>query len=406
MRDQEPIHAMTHPPIVQDLCDSDLYKFSMGQVVFNQFPTVQAVYRYTNRAENRRCRPGFASEVREQIERMADLRLSEEMFLFFRSRCPWLKLTYLQWLRQYRFNPEQVAVADDSGELQVEIRGPWFETIFWEVPLLCIISELGGKNPATGDMIPKAADWAERITAKAQAMAESGVHWIDFGTRRRFDFGTQQTVCERMKPFAPHFRGTSNPYLAMRLGIPVSGTYAHELVMAMQALYGFQRSNEMAMHHWVHEYRGDLGIALTDTLTTDVFLRSFDKFYAKLFDGVRQDSGDPFAVGEKYIAHYERLGIDPASKVVVFSDSLDTPKALALARHFEGRIKTTMGIGTHLTNDVGHRAPNHVIKMEELDYGSGVVPLLKLSDDAGKTTGTGGLVADAMRALNIRREGF
>ncbi len=393
---------MAHTPIIKDLCDTDLYKFSMGQVAFHQFPDVQAVYRYTNRAKEKGYRPGFAAEVREQVELMAGLRLSEEMFEFFRLRCPWIKLTYLQWLRQYRFNPEQVLLSQEGGELQVEVRGPWFETIYWEVPLLCIISELSRKNPATEAMIPRSADWAERITAKAKAMAKGEIHWIDFGTRRRFDFDTQNEVCKRMKPFAPYFRGTSNPYLAMRHGINVFGTYAHELVMAMQAIYGLQRSNERAMEHWVREYRGDLGIALTDTLTTDVFLRSFDRFYAKLFDGIRQDSGCPFAVGEKYIAHYEKLGIDPRSKVIVFSDSLDTQKAIALAQCFKGRIKTTMGIGTHLTNDVGHPAPNHVIKLVALDCGNGPVSLLKLSDDTGKVTGNEGLVADAIRTLNIQ----
>ena len=394
---------MANNPIIKDLCDTDLYKFSMGQVAFHQFPEVQAVYRYTNRAKETGCRAGFAEEVRNQIELMADLRLTEQMFDFFRQRCPWIKLPYLQWLRQYRFNPDQVALSQESGGLQVEVRGSWFETIYWEVPLLCIISQLSSTDPGTGAMLPRAVDWAERITAKAEVMAAGGVHWIDFGTRRRFDFDTQNEVCERMKRFAPNFRGTSNPYLAMRHETNVFGTYAHELVMAMQALYGLQRSNELAMEHWVREYRGDLGIALTDTLTTDVFLRSFDRFYAKLFDGVRQDSGCPFDVGEKYIAHYEKLGIDPCSKVIVFSDSLDTHKAVALAQHFKGRVKTTMGIGTHLTNDVGSPAPNHVIKLVALDCGNGPAPLLKLSDDVGKVTGSSNLVDDAMRALNIRQ---
>lgn len=391
------------PPIIKDFCDSDLYKFSMGQVAFSQFPGAQAVYRYTNRAKQKQYRPGFAKDVQAQIEMMQDLRLSDEMFEFFRRRCPWLKLTYLQWLRQYRFNPEQVSISQEGGELKVEVRGPFFETIYWEVPLLCIISELSNTDPGTRRTIPKHADWGERITAKAAQMAEAGVNWIDFGTRRRFDFETQAAVCETMKRFAPNFRGTSNPYLAMVNDINVYGTYAHELVMAMQALYGLQRSNEMAMEHWVREYRGDLGIALTDTLTTEVFLRSFDKFYAKLFDGVRQDSGDPIEAGEKYIAHYQRLGIDPASKLIVFSDSLNTQKAIALTKHFEGRIKTTMGIGTFLTNDVGHPAPNHVIKLVMLDCGNGPVPLLKLSDDLGKISGNDQQVAEALRTLNLKQ---
>lgn len=396
---------MTSEPIVRDLCDTDLYKFSMGQVVFHQFPGVQAVYCYTNRARDVSCRAGLAAEVRKQVDLMADLRLSDAMLAFFRERCPWLKLNYLQWLSQYRFKPEQVAVSQGKGGLQVEVRGPWFETIYWEVPLLSIISELvhcGGA--ATGERLPrvvKAADWEERITTKAALMAAAGVSWVDFGTRRRFDFETQDAVCRRMKAFAPYFRGTSNPYLAMRHGLNAFGTYAHELVMAMEALYGFPCCNEMAMKHWVSEYRGDLGIALTDTLTTEVFLRCFDKFYAKLFDGVRVDSGDPFAIAEQVIAHYRKLGVDPLSKQIVFSDNLDTGKAIALARHFNGKIKATMGIGTHLTNDVGHPAPNHVIKLVGLDGGHGIVPLLKLSDGPGKISGDESLVPAVVRQLNI-----
>jgi len=393
--------------IVRDLCDTDLYKFSMGQMILHRFPKAEAVYRYTNRAKGESRRACFASlageldEVREQIGMMSELRLSDAMVAFFRQQCPWLKLDYLQWLQQYRFKPEQVTLSLAGGELQVEVRGPWFETVYWEVPLLCILSELGSVDRATGRRPPKATDWRERITAKAARMAAAGVHWVDFGTRRRFDFETEEAVCEEMKAFAPNFRGTSNPYLAMRHGLNIFGTYAHELVMAMQALYGFPCSNEMAMKHWVREYRGDLGIALTDTLTTEVFLRSFDKFYAKLFDGIRQDSGDPFAIGERIIAHYEKLGIDARTKQIIFSDSLDTEKAIALARHFKGKIMATMGIGTHLTNDVGHPPPNHVIKLAELDGGHGLVPLLKLSDGAGKISGDDRLVADVVRQLNI-----
>jgi len=389
--------------IAQDFTDQDLYKFSMGQVAFHQFPYPVARYRYTNRDPEKTFRPGFAKEMQTQVEMMADLSLSDTMFDFFRAQCPWLKPTYLQWLRQYRYKPEQVqATQDATGRLDITIEGPWFETIFWEVPLLFIISELDVTNPATGERLPKAPDWKESIRRKAERLAEAGVNWIDFGTRRRFDFQTEDAVCEIMRDFAPLFRGASNPYLAAKHNIKVFGTYAHELVMAMQAIYGPIMCNAKAMDHWVAEYRGDLGIALTDTVTTEVFLRSFDIYYAKLFDGVRIDSGVPEERGELMVRHYESLNIDPTSKVLAFSDALTDTRAIEIANYFKGRIKTTMGIGTYLTNDVGHKPPNHVIKLVQMDVGYGFTDLVKLSDGKGKFTGPSQVIQDLLRALKIQ----
>ncbi len=388
--------------IPQDLTDQDLYKFSMGQLAFSQFPAPVAHYQYCNRDPQKRFRPGFADEIREQVAGMASLSLSPAMFEFLKTQCPWLKPTYLQWLRQFRFNPDQVQVSQDAdGRLAIDVWGPWFETIYWEVPLLFIASELDSIDSATGRKREKADDWRERIRKKAECLADAGVHWIDFGARRRFDFETEDAVCEIMKDYAPLFRGTSNPFLAQKHGLKPFGTYAHELVMAMQAIYGPLTCNEQAMRHWVQEFQGDLGIALTDTLTTEVFLRSFGTFYAKLFDGVRLDSGNPEERGELMIRHYESLKIDPASKVLTFSDGLDTRRAIEIANRFRGRIKTTMGIGTFLTNDVGCKAPNQVIKLVGLDAGYGFTDLVKLSDSKGKHTGAPQAVQDALRAVKI-----
>ena len=388
--------------IPQDLTDQDLYKFSMGQMAFMQFPLPIAHYRYQNRDPAKRFRPGFADEVREQVRGMADLRLTPELFAFFQTQCPWLKPTYLQWLRQFRFNPAQVQAAQDaSGRLAIDIVGPWFETIYWEVPLLFIVSELDSLDPATGRLKAKAPDWRDRIRHKAERMAAAGVNWIDFGARRRFDFATEDAVCEIMKDYAPFFRGTSNPYLAWKHGIKPFGTYAHEVVMAMQAIYGPWMCNEKAMAHWVREYQGDLGIALTDTLTTEVFLRSFGTFYAKLFDGVRLDSGRMEEIGDRMIRHYESLHIDPASKLLAFSGDLTDERAVDLAAYFRGRIKTTLGIGTSLTNDVGYPAPNQVIKLAAMDAGFGFTDVVKFSDSTGKTTGSSQAIRDVLRVLKI-----
>src|SRR5690606_3733548 len=213
----------------------------------------------------------------------------------------------------------------------------------------------------------------------------------------------QDAVVEIMKEY-PGFRGTSNPYLARKHGVKAVGTYAHQLPMAMQALYGPKSADRMAMQHWTETYRGNLGIALSDTLTTTAFLNAFDSYYANLFTGVRHDSGDPIAFGERMIAHYEALGIDPTTKVIVFSDSLDVDTAIRIHKHFAGRIRTTMGIGTHLTADsamTGVRPLNHVIKLASIDFGTGPIGVVKLSDTAGKESGDPAMIAAVRHILGL-----
>lgn len=398
--------------IAQDIADNDLYKFSMGQLAFSQFSKVDVRYRYTNRAKDKSFHVGFADELRQQVNMMADLRLNPGMYQYFKKNCPWLKDTYLQWLRDsFRFKPEQVHIEQDaSGALHLGIEGPWYETIYWEVPLLYTISELSRTHPSTGTMMEKTPDWEAKILDKASRLADAKINWIDFGSRRRFSFEVEDKVCQIMKgrQFAPYFRGTSNPYLGYLHDLTPHGTAAHELTMIMQAVYGLQQCNLLAMEHWVQEYHGDLGIALMDTITTPKFLEVFDSFYARLFDGVRQDSGDPIKIGEMVIAHYEKLRIDPTTKILVFSDGLTVDKCIEIAHHFSGRIRMTMGIGTHLTNDVGYPPSNHVIKVIEANpFGiSGRiaetwVPLLKFPDERGKTSGTDEMVAMGMKILRL-----
>jgi nicotinate phosphoribosyltransferase len=233
----------------------------------------------------------------------------------------------------YRFDPGEVVVQQDGGNLTVFIKGRWFRTIFWEVRLMAIISELyfrmTGKTPDV--------ETNNRIITKAKKMSEAGCLWADFGTRRRFDFKVQDAVCHLMKG-TKGFLGTSNVYLAMKHDIKPIGTSAHEMVMGLSAKYGVTMANKMWLVHWANYFQGLNGIALTDTFTTDVFLRDFDSLYARLFDGVRQDSGDPSEWGRKMLDHYKKLGIDTHTKKFVFSDGLD-PDTFGLLILGKARLK-------------------------------------------------------------------
>jgi nicotinate phosphoribosyltransferase len=224
------------------------------------------------------------------------------------------------------------------------------------------------------------------MVEKAKFLHAALCHWSDFGTRRRFSFEVQRKLVEIMREYSG-FHGTSNPYLAFMYDVVPIGTYAHEAPMAMQAKYGARMSNRMWNEAWVKEYRGDLGIALTDTLTTPAFLKDFDMMFSKLFDGMRQDSGDPYKIGEEYVKHYHSMRINPKSKRVIFSDSLDCKKGADLNKSFMDWVQPFLGIGTHLTNDVGAKPLNMVIKMISADFGHGMRPVVKLSDNVGKVTG-------------------
>jgi len=351
-------------------------------------------YRYINRDRAHRFRAGFAQELRAQIEALAELTFDAEAYDFFRATMGWLPESYVRWLRGYRFDPDQVELREAGGRLDLSIAGPWREAIYWEIKLLAVISELSHVDPATGEVRPLPEGWEEHIHRKAERLSGAGAQWVDFGTRRRYSFEVQDAVVRIMKDYAG-FRGTSNPYLARKHGVKAIGTYAHQLPMAMQVLHGARDADRMAMVHWMDAYGAQLGIALSDTLTTEHFLRSFDRDIASRFQGVRQDSGDPFAFGERLIRHYESLGIDPRTRVLVFSDNLNPELAVRLHEHFASRIRTTMGIGTNLTADpamTGVTPLNQVIKLIEADFGNGPQPVVKLSDDVGKALGDAALI--------------
>jgi nicotinate phosphoribosyltransferase len=380
--------------IIQSLFDTDHYKITMGQVIFHRFPRVVAQYHFFNRAGTP-FPPGFADTLRRHIDQLADLEARPEEIAWLKQHVRYFKPTYLEWLAHYRFEPTEVTVRQEDGVLDIEVLGPWYRTVMWEVPLLALVSELyfSDRRPAS--------DWQERIKTKSEKMAGAGVHWVDFGTRRRFSYAVQDKVNEVMRTYRPLFLGTSNPHLAMKYGLTPIGTYAHEGPMAMQAHGGFRTCNQAWINAWVREYDGDLGIALTDTVTSAHFFRNFGRKETKLFDGVRQDSGEPAAIADMAILHYQKMNVDPRTKQVIFSDSLNDDKIIALHRQFSERIMVTGGIGTFLTNDVGHQPLNIVMKLTAAEFGHGFVPVIKLSDDRGKYTGDPQRIAAALMELGI-----
>ena len=377
-------------PIVRSLLENDLYKFTMWQSLLHSNPAAHAEYRFV-------CRntPAFPlAELKDDVERQLD-RLCTMVFaqdeLDYLSDLRFIKSDFVDFLSVFRFQRRFVKVSAVGEKLEIVARGPLVHVMGFEIFVLYIVNELYFRRlPQDGVMDVARARLQAKI-AQLKAAAVDGdfpFALFDFGLRRRYSGRWHEEVVQRFVADLPrHFRGTSNVYLAKKLGLTPIGTMAHEYLQAYQA-FGFRLRDfqKAALEAWVQEYRGDLGVALTDVVGMDAFLRDFDLYFAKLFDGLRHDSGDPVVWGEKAIAHYHALRIDPASKRLVFSDSLDIGRAIELYQHFKGRIQTSFGIGTNLSNDTPHPPLNIVMKMTECNG----QPVAKLSDERGKT-----LCADA-----------
>jgi len=379
-------------PIITSILDNDLYKFSMAMAVYKKFPNKIVKYKFTDRNFKSSYSESFLKQLKQQITKwMPRIKMTKEEYDWLNKNVKFLDKNYLDFLYNYRFNPDQVKVELNNDLLKLEIEGYWYETIFWEVPLLAIISQLSlEKDKPTSSVIE--LDFINHD--KIDKLTAAEVSFADLGTRRRYSFDNHQRVLSSFKRYSDSFKnstfiGTSNLYFAKQFNIKPIGTQAHEWIMFHGAMYGYKMANYHAMENWVDVFRGELGIALTDTYTTDVFLRSFDTKFAKLFDGLRQDSGDPYVFGEKIIKYYKKLGIDPMSKTIIFSDGLNTKTAIEINEHFKGRIKCSFGIGTHFTNDVGVKPKNIVIKLSEVfdDNIDDWTSTIKLSDSVGKHHG-------------------
>lgn len=382
----------------------DLYKVTMGQGVFRHYDGVDAHYVFIDRGGTE-FPVGFAQELRRRINRLPDVETTPEEHAFLSdigSPRPFLRPAYIDWLVNYRYNPDEVEIRQDGGKVDIDIKGPWYRTIRWEVKLMAMMVELYNELRFQE---PK-GDWLAIAAEKGRRLREAGAYFSDFGTRRAFSGLVHDEVLGALVDSAgPSLVGTSNLYLAMKHRIRAMGTKAHEWFMAHACMFGVREATRLALQAWTDEFGANLGIALTDTFTTEVFLRNFGPYFAKLYDGVRHDSGCPFKFADRIIEHYSKIGIDPMSKTIVFSDGLDVDAAIRILDYCGDRIKVAFGIGTHLTNDVGWPALNIVIKLRNLTVrnheGSRIIPAVKLSDDIGKASGDEEAIRHAMYELGL-----
>ena len=389
--------------IIKSILDNDLYKFSMQHAVIKLFPTAKVRYKLNVRTKVD-FPEGFAGALRQQLGWMEQLKLTPEEKKFFSTRCSYIDPLYFDFLEGYKYDSWEVGVIQNGGDLQVNIEGLWYRTILWEVPLMALISELYFKM--TGEKIKSENDRHETNEKKSALFNYSNVKVADFGTRRRYSYEVQREMVEDLKNrmHKELFVGTSNVHLAHLYNLTPIGTEAHEWFMFHAAKYGFQMANELGLQHWAHVYNGDLGTALPDTFTTNSFLKSFNKRYSKLYDGVRQDSGDEIEIAQKFIDHYNKMHIDPTSKIIVFSNNLNPEKAIEINKWCNGQIKCSFGIGTNLSNDVGAKPLNMVIKMSEAKPSPDDewIPTIKLSDDIGKNMGDSKMIEVCKYLLNIK----
>lgn len=388
--------------IINSLLDTDLYKITMQNAVLKKFPKSYVKYSFILR--NPVDFPdGFALELRNQLKMMESIKMTKDEKKWLSMNCYYLDPSYIDFLSGYEYDSSEVGIVQDGGDLTINIEGWWYRTILWEVPLMALISELyfkmSGLNPSINVI--------ENTSEKAKMFKMNNIFFADFGTRRRYSKDIQDKVINTFKNYSisSTFVGTSNVYFAYKYNIKPIGTHAHEWFMFHAAKYGYKMANKLALDNWVDVYQGDLGIALSDTFTTDSFLDSFDKKFAKLYDGVRHDSGDPIHFAKKVINHYKKLGIDPTSKTIIFSDSLNVKKAeeIAMDPIIKGNINVSFGIGTNFTNDVGVKPLNMVIKMTSARFNNKEwVSTIKLSDDKGKHTGNEKEIEVSKYVLNIK----
>lgn len=396
--------------IINHFTDDDLYKFTMCCAVIDNYPRAWVKYEFNDR-DNTVYPKGFADLVMEQVGYLEKLAITDEEIAFMRRKCYYLPDWFYIYLRGFRFSRKWVhARQDEDGHLHIEFEGVWAETILLEVKMLAIVSELyyivrGEEDRFDYDAYyPKSYHKAERLLA-------AGCTYSDFGTRRRASFQAEDTVvramkdCQEARDWKGRFVGTSNVYLAMKYDLTPVGTMAHEFIAAIGGMYGPQMANHIAMNAWRHTFNGALGTFLYDTFGWNIFSLNFSEDFANLFKGLRVDSGDNMEQLQKICTKYRSLGIDSKSKQVIFSNALDTDRAIALQQEAEKYVQPSFGIGTHFTNDFdGIRPMNIVIKLVAAKITESwpfYNDTCKISEDTGKHTGNPEVIRRFMEALHL-----
>ncbi len=378
---------MKLPQIINSLLETDMYKFSMGQTIFHQFTSYKTTWTFKCRNKDVHFSEEMVEEIRQQIAAFCSLRFTEEE-LDYLDNITWIKGSYVDFLRLWQPRYEEFTITTDSPcGLSIEAAGTWLNTTMYEIPILAIVNEVYFRMAYDYDELLE--QFKTRLSQKVEMLEKNKYRlntFSEFGLRRRLSAQAQEIAVEalaNLKDTDSKFIGTSNVYLAKKYNLKPIGTMAHEWIMCTgqgNHKHNPAYSNWYALDAWVKEYGILNGIALTDTITTDCFLRDFQLTYATLFSGVRHDSGDPYEWGEKMIAHYKKLGINPVTKTLLFSDSLDFEKATQIYDHFKDKVQVAFGIGTFISNDTNVPALNIVMKTTKCNG----MDVAKISDIAGK----------------------
>ena len=368
------------------ILDNDLYKFSTSYAYMKLFPEAVGTFQFIDRNKTPRTEEFLHNYIKE-LKSLSEVKLTEEEKEWCIKNIPYIPSCYWEWLSSFTYDYNKFyAYLDEDKVLNVLITDYLYKATLWEIPCLYSVTEIANK-----DKVVKAyTDFYKKIQSKIEFANDNSLNFSEFGTRRRFSFNIQNSVCSYLKKYSKTCVGTSNVYFAMKYDMKPIGTHPHEWFMFHGAIYGYRQANYLALENWVKVYDGDLGIALTDTFGTNAFFEQMSLKQAKLFDGLRQDSGDEIEFVKKAIHFYVEKGIDYSTKTIVFSNALDFLKAIKIKTYCDNRnIKSSFGIGTNLTNDVGYPPENIVMKLCtcQINKDKPVRYCIKLSDDEGKEFG-------------------
>ena len=373
--------------MIHTILDTDLYKFTTSYAYIKLFPYAMGTFSFKDRDETVYTE-AFLNKLKAEVANLANVALTDKELEYMTRNCRFLPRVYWEWLSSFRFQPEKIDIyLDEEHHLNIEITDYLYKSTLYEVPLLAIVSEI--KNQTQGN-VANPEEIICKLSEKVVLSNEHQLSFSEFGTRRRFSFDVQDRVISYLKKSAHYCTGTSNCYFAMKYEMKMMGTHPHEWFMFHGAQFGYKHANYMALENWVNVYDGDLGIALSDTYTSDIFLTNLSRKQAKLFDGVRCDSGNELEFIDKLTARYKELGIDSTTKTIVFSNALDFGKALEIQEYCRGKIRCAFGIGTNLTNDTGFKPSNIVMKLTQckMNVNQEWRECVKLSDDIGKQIGS------------------
>ena len=373
--------------MIHTILDTDLYKFTTSYAYIKLFPYAMGTFSFKDRDETVYTE-AFLSKLKAEVANLANVALTDKELEYMTRNCRFLPRVYWEWLSSFRFQPEKIDIyLDEEHHLNIEITDYLYKSTLYEVPLLAIVSEI--KNQTQGN-VANPEEIICKLSEKVVLSNEHQLSFSEFGTRRRFSFDVQDRVISYLKKSAHYCTGTSNCYFAMKHEMKMMGTHPHEWFMFHGAQFGYKHANYMALENWVNVYDGDLGIALSDTYTSEIFLTNLSRKQAKLFDGVRCDSGNELEFIDKLTARYKELGIDSTTKTIVFSNALDFGKALEIQEYCRGKIRCAFGIGTNLTNDTGFKPSNIVMKLTQckMNINQEWRECVKLSDDIGKHIGS------------------